>query len=299
MAVTNQLHIRAPFFHRQPLFGFLQSRVKIRNMGSSASPLSLGPTNAAARFLVGAAGAGSQNLEFKRIYTANTRTSIDTGIDNSYNNVIWENCWFDAADTYSVASLNTVMKGIRATNVTTLVAAVYGSHFQDSFDSTTTGKIVIAAHEKTSVEPSASSYTIDTVGIGTGEQDRVGVAEIAVFKAYKKRADDIAFRRHGCLFFEAELKVRAGSLPAAALTVIQDEVKAERGGITGGVAISDAFFPKRDGVDVLVAEGVRAIVQPGGSLGDREIIDVCNEAGVSMVFTMDSLIWENEVGWNW
>ena len=61
-----------------------------------------------------------------------------------------------------------MIKGHRATNVTTLVAAVYGSHFQDYFDSTTTGKIVIAAHEKTSVEPSASSYTIDTVGVGTG-----------------------------------------------------------------------------------------------------------------------------------
>ncbi|MFZ2199561.1 MAG: hypothetical protein WAV40_02110 [Microgenomates group bacterium] len=144
------------------------SDIKVRNIGSASSPLSLGPTNAAARFLVGAAGAGSQNLEFKRIYTANTRTSIDTGIDNSYNNIIWENCWFDAADTYSVASLNTLIKGERATNVTTLVGAVYGSHFQDYFDSTTTGKIVIAGNEKTTVEPSASSYSIDTTGIGTG-----------------------------------------------------------------------------------------------------------------------------------
>lgn len=144
------------------------SDIKIRNIGSAASPLSLGPTNAAARFLVGVASTGSQNIELKRIYTSDTRTSIDTLIDNSYNNVIWENCWFDTADTYTVTSLNTVIKGMRATNVTTLQTSVYGSHFQDYFDSTTTGKIVIAGNEKTTVEPSASSYTIDTVGVGTG-----------------------------------------------------------------------------------------------------------------------------------
>lgn len=124
-----------------------------------------------------------------------------------------------------------------------------------------------------------------TVGIGTGEQDRVGVAEIAIFKAYKKRADDLAFRKHGCLFFEVEQKIRDGSLPASEAEDIRAEVAACKGGIAGGVAVSDAFFPKRDGVDACIVEGVSAIVQPGGSLGDREIIEACNEANVSMVFT--------------
>lgn len=124
-----------------------------------------------------------------------------------------------------------------------------------------------------------------TVGIGTGEQDRVGVAEIAIFKAYKKRADDLAFQKHGCLFFEVEQRIRDGALPASDADDIRAEVAACKGGIAGGVAVSDAFFPKRDGVDACIAEGVTAIVQPGGSLGDREIIETCNEANVSMVFT--------------
>lgn len=124
-----------------------------------------------------------------------------------------------------------------------------------------------------------------TVGIGTGEQDRVGVAEIAIFKAYKKRADDLAFRAHGCLFFELELKVKAGELPAAAAQAVQEQVKAQQGGIKGSAVVSDAFFPKRDGVDACIKEGATSIVQPGGSIEDKEIIDVCNEAGVSMVFT--------------
>jgi phosphoribosylaminoimidazolecarboxamide formyltransferase / IMP cyclohydrolase len=51
------------------------------------------------------------------------------------------------------------------------------------------------------------------------------------------------------------------------------------------VCASDAFFPFRDGVDLLIAAGVKAIVQPGGSVRDDEVIAACNEAGVAMVFT--------------
>jgi phosphoribosylaminoimidazolecarboxamide formyltransferase / IMP cyclohydrolase len=51
------------------------------------------------------------------------------------------------------------------------------------------------------------------------------------------------------------------------------------------ICASDAFFPFRDGVDLLIAAGVKAIVQPGGSVRDDEVIAACDEAGVAMVFT--------------
>lgn len=51
------------------------------------------------------------------------------------------------------------------------------------------------------------------------------------------------------------------------------------------VAASDAFFPFRDGPDTLIRAGVVAIIQPGGSIRDKESIDACNEAGVAMVYT--------------
>ena len=124
-----------------------------------------------------------------------------------------------------------------------------------------------------------------TVGIGTGEQDRVGVAEIAIFKAYKKLADDIAFRDHGCLLFEVENRIKKGELSSELADAIRDEVSAMNGGIKGSVAVSDAFFPKRDGIDACINEGITAVVQPGGSLGDKEIIEACNESDVAMVFT--------------
>ena len=126
-----------------------------------------------------------------------------------------------------------------------------------------------------------------TVGIGTGEQDRVGVAKIAVNKAYEKCADGLCYRKHEMPYYELALKVEAGEKPAELLKEIDDETQANRGGLPGSVMISDAFFPFRDGVDVGIKEGVSAICQPGGSLRDFEAIEACNEADppVAMVFT--------------
>jgi phosphoribosylaminoimidazolecarboxamide formyltransferase/IMP cyclohydrolase len=49
--------------------------------------------------------------------------------------------------------------------------------------------------------------------------------------------------------------------------------------------VSDAFFPFRDGVEVGIREGIRAVIQPGGSENDHQVIEACNAAGVAMVFT--------------
>ncbi len=83
------------------------------------------------------------------------------------------------------------------------------------------------------------------VGAGAGQMDRVESCKIAVAKA------------------------RTGG---------EDRAR-------GAVAGSDAFFPFRDGPDVLIQAGVKAIVQPGGSKRDDETIAACNDAGVSLYFT--------------
>ena len=116
-----------------------------------------------------------------------------------------------------------------------------------------------------------------TVGIGTGEQDRVGVAEIARDKAYRKLADRICWENHGKPYnlLDQEEDRRE----------IEEAVKEQRGGLKGACMVSDAFFPFRDGVDVGLREGVTAVIQPGGSLNDHEVIQACNEAGATMVFT--------------
>jgi phosphoribosylaminoimidazolecarboxamide formyltransferase/IMP cyclohydrolase len=64
-------------------------------------------------------------------------------------------------------------------------------------------------------------------------------------------------------------------------------IKAENAGLAlqGSAVASDAFFPFRDGVDVVAQAGARAIIQPGGSVRDAEIIEAANEQGIAMVFT--------------
>ncbi len=116
-----------------------------------------------------------------------------------------------------------------------------------------------------------------TVGIGTGEQDRVGVAQIARDKAYRKLADRISWEQH---------KTPYNNLTDAGIkSEIDAEVARLKGGLPGCAMVSDAFFPFRDGIDVGLQEGVKAVIQPGGSDRDFESIEACNEVGAAMVFT--------------
>ncbi|MDH3349163.1 MAG: IMP cyclohydrolase [Desulfobulbaceae bacterium] len=126
-----------------------------------------------------------------------------------------------------------------------------------------------------------------TTGIGTGEQDRVGVAEIAVHKAYIKYADITCFDKYGIPYADLALEIEQGKRDKSQQEEIDAKVKADRAGLPGSVMISDAFFPFRDGADVGIREGVSAILQAGGSMRDYESIKACNEADpkVAMMFT--------------
>ena len=126
-----------------------------------------------------------------------------------------------------------------------------------------------------------------TVAVGTGEQDRVGVAKIAREKAYEKFADGLCYQKYGLPLYQLEIAIAQGEHQQEELDEVQAETKAAKGGLIGSAMISDAFFPFRDGVDVGIQEGVAAVCQPGGSINDHEVIEACNEADppVTMVFT--------------
>ena len=116
-----------------------------------------------------------------------------------------------------------------------------------------------------------------TVGIGTGEQDRVGVAEIARDKAYRKLADRYCYEKLGIPYNDLQ--------DADQQAEFDQRVAEEKGGLIGASMVSDAFFPFRDGIDVGIREGITAVVQPGGSTNDYQSIEACNEADVTMVYT--------------
>jgi len=116
-----------------------------------------------------------------------------------------------------------------------------------------------------------------TVAIGTGEQDRVGVATIARDKAYRNMKDRISWTKYNTPW--------TSMTDPDLIREIEDEVSKENGGLKGSVMVSDAFFPFRDGIDIGLKEGVTAVVQPGGSIRDFECIEACNEVNAAMVFT--------------
>jgi len=124
-----------------------------------------------------------------------------------------------------------------------------------------------------------------TVAIGTGEQDRVGVVEIATFKAYTKFMDAQVYKKFGVPYAVFKLEAQKGQRSMTDLKEIDEYTKAQKGGLKGSVIVSDGFFPFRDGVDAAIAEGATGVIQPGGSDRDYEVIDACNEANVAMVFT--------------
>ncbi|OZB31929.1 MAG: bifunctional phosphoribosylaminoimidazolecarboxamide formyltransferase/IMP cyclohydrolase [Ferrovum sp. 34-44-207] len=95
------------------------------------------------------------------------------------------------------------------------------------------------------------------------------------------KSNAIVFCREGMT-----LGVGAGQMSRVDSTRIATR-KAEDAGLTlaHSVVASDAFFPFRDGIDVIASSGVAAIIQPGGSIKDQEVIAAADEHGIAMVFT--------------
>jgi len=95
------------------------------------------------------------------------------------------------------------------------------------------------------------------------------------------KSNAIVFCSHGMT-----LGVGAGQMSRVDSTRIA-VIKAKNAGLSlrGSVAASDAFFPFRDGLDVVAAAGARAVIQPGGSVRDQEVIAAADAQGIAMVFT--------------
>ena len=80
--------------------------------------------------------------------------------------------------------------------------------------------------------------------------------------------------------------VGAGQMSRVVSAKIAGLKAAEEGLVVhGAVMASDAFFPFRDGIDAAAEAGIAAVIQPGGSVRDQEVIDAANEHGLAMVFT--------------
>ena len=122
-----------------------------------------------------------------------------------------------------------------------------------------------------------------TVGVGMGQVNRVDSCKLAV-----ERANTLGARSTGDAAVNGALKEKGAVGGADASEVLGDssgDSAAAPERARGAVAASDAFFPFADGLQVLIDAGVRAVVQPGGSIRDQEVIDAAQAAGVTMYLT--------------
>jgi len=84
----------------------------------------------------------------------------------------------------------------------------------------------------------------------------------------------------------ATVGVGAGQMSRVYSAIIAGKKAADEGlDVDGAVMASDAFFPFRDGIDNAAEVGIAAVIQPGGSKNDHEVIQAANEHGLAMVFT--------------
>ena len=122
-----------------------------------------------------------------------------------------------------------------------------------------------------------------TVGVGMGQVNRVDSCKLAV-----ERANTLGARSTGDAAVNGTQKEKGAVGGADASEVLGDssgDSAAAPERARGAVAASDAFFPFADGLQVLIDAGVRAVVQPGGSIRDQEVIDAAQAAGVTMYLT--------------
>ena len=117
-----------------------------------------------------------------------------------------------------------------------------------------------------------------TVGVGMGQVNRVDSCKLAV-----ERANTLGARFTGDAALDGSQQEKGAVGGADAADVLAGAAAPQRA--RGAVAASDAFFPFADGLQVLIDAGVRAVVQPGGSIRDQEVIDAAQAAGVTMYLT--------------
>jgi phosphoribosylaminoimidazolecarboxamide formyltransferase/IMP cyclohydrolase len=108
-----------------------------------------------------------------------------------------------------------------------------------------------------------------TLAVGTGQQERVGAVEQAITKSYQKAMD-----REGIEYN-----------PVKGILNLDHKIAVNP--LEGAVISSDAFFPFRDSIDTVAKQGVTAVIQPGGSVRDYEVIQAVNEHNMAMVYTLE------------
>ncbi|MGL4998021.1 MAG: hypothetical protein ACRC5T_03555 [Cetobacterium sp.] len=144
-----------PVTNNQPYNGLVNigvagcTNTKIRNIGTYASPLSLGTVNQSANIVSLAGGAAAINTRVQRVYCSGTRSGMMSA-DNSSKGLYFDNVFGDYADSGDVsAAINMTQRALGTTKALTAQTGVYGTHWLDHFTSTTAGRLAVVMNEPT------------------------------------------------------------------------------------------------------------------------------------------------------
>lgn len=163
-------------------------------------------------------------------------------------------------------------------NVRVLACGEWGSERHPMFDfKRVTGGLLVQDRDLGMVQ--AQELKLVTRRAPTDQELRDLLFAWKVVKYVKSNA--IVYARNG-----QTIGIGAGQMSRVYSAKIAGIKAADEGlEVKGSVMASDAFFPFRDGIDSAAAAGITAVIQPGGSLRDQEVIDAANEHGMAMLFT--------------
>jgi phosphoribosylaminoimidazolecarboxamide formyltransferase/IMP cyclohydrolase len=159
---------------------------------------------------------------------------------------------------------------------------------------------LVAATGAWSAPTNATAWSIRTIAGGALVQTvDHGMVDVAAAKVATTRAPtdaeraDLAFawrvakhvKSNAIVFAKAGVTVAIGAGQMSRVDSVRICERKAGDKLQGAAVASDAFFPFRDGVDVLAGAGASAVIQPGGSVRDEEVIAAANEHGLAMLFT--------------
>ncbi len=109
----------------------------------------------------------------------------------------------------------------------------------------------------------------------------------------KREIEDMLFgwkvlkhvKSNGILTAKNNTTLGIGAGQVSRVDAVEIAIRKSGDKLEGAIVASDAFFPFRDSIDRIEDTGIKAVIQPGGSIRDEEVIDACNEHGIAMVFT--------------
>ena len=226
-----------PFSNYFVTFGFT-SNLNIRNIGSAAAPLNGGTVNACGTILtVGAAGA---NIELRRCYVDNLRANPIVTVSSAPTLNAFD-VWGVGTSPQAFATSNVTGRGGRYTNQRTPTAGCQGFHWDDAYNSTTTGRITIMANEPTAASAAQCSATL---GFGSGFDgsgsmiisrltDAVNWTTPLKMYGHTAFAGGCAITGNDCQNLIFEYKIDTGSGYGASWAFLANTVRRASGGTSG------------------------------------------------------------------